>query len=166
MLGINFAQKRLYFRAEVIVDDDNVLNYRMATDLQNKTVQRWLHLHFRPKRSRKCVDFASGSGSGPEPEPEQSLQSQSLWGLDLGLDPVTSALARLLIFCWHSVLIAAHRIDGLLCFMRQMKGKGLANTLISNTWIFLDLAVFMVKSRLIARGVRLELSPLCPVRAS
>ena len=36
----------------------------MAADLQNKTVQRWLHLHFRPKQSRKCVNFGSFSGSG------------------------------------------------------------------------------------------------------
>ena len=33
-------------------------------------------------------------------------------GLVLGLDPVTSALLRLIIFCWYSVLIAAHRIIG------------------------------------------------------
>ena len=36
----------------------------MAVDLQNKTAQRWLHLHFGPEQSRKCVDFGPGSGSG------------------------------------------------------------------------------------------------------
>ena len=83
--------------------------YRMAADLQNKTAQRWLHLHFRPEWSRKCVDFGPGSGSG------------------------NFGLAQIEHLFWHSVLVAAYRMDWLSCFMQQMKGKGLPNTLISKT---------------------------------